>query len=147
MENINIEKMTLEDLEEIKAILETDFDDFWNYNILKNEIKNENAIYVVAKKRSNNEIVGFAGITAILDVAELNNIVVKKSYRRNGISKLLLNSLIEEAKKNNCKQINLEVFEKNITAINLYKKFDFIQVGMRNNYYNSGNALLFTKTL
>ena len=38
MDNINdihIEKMTLDDLESISSILETEFDDFWNYNILK----------------------------------------------------------------------------------------------------------------
>ena len=38
---INIYKMTLQDLEEIVDILETDFDNFWNYNILKQEISTE----------------------------------------------------------------------------------------------------------
>lgn len=145
MKNIKLEKMTIEDVETIKDTLEERFDDFWNYNILKNEILNENSIYI--KAINENEIVAFAGITIILDTAELNNIVVKKDCRGNGISKLLLNRLIEEARKNNCKQINLEVAEKNLVAINLYKEFDFEQVGVRKNYYNSQNALLFTKNL
>ena len=37
--NIIIDEMTLEDLDLISTNLETDFDDFWNYNILKEEIK------------------------------------------------------------------------------------------------------------
>ena len=37
--NIIIDEMTLEDLDSISTSLETDFDDFWNYNILKEEIK------------------------------------------------------------------------------------------------------------
>ena len=38
--NLKIDKMTLNDLETIKEILENDFDDFWNYNILKQELEN-----------------------------------------------------------------------------------------------------------
>ena len=40
MENVLVEKFTLSDLDLIKDVLETDFDDFWNYNILKKELQN-----------------------------------------------------------------------------------------------------------
>ena len=83
--NFKIAIMSFEDLNSIKDILETDFDDFWNYNILKKELEDQNSIYIVCK--NNNEIVALAGITIILDTAELNYIVVKKSYRGNGISR------------------------------------------------------------
>lgn len=61
--------MTLSDLDEIAANLETDFDDFWNYNILKQEILSATSKVFVAK--SNNNIVGFAGVSFILDEAVL----------------------------------------------------------------------------
>ena len=32
--DININKMNLEDLELIKDVLESEFDNFWNYNFL-----------------------------------------------------------------------------------------------------------------
>ena len=134
--------MSFEDLNSIKDILETDFDDFWNYNILKKELEDQNSIYIVCK--NNNEIVALAGITIILDTAELNYIVVKKSYRGNGISFLILEKIIDFAKKNNCQHINLEVSSLNTVAINLYKKFNFKQVGLRPNYYTNSDALLFT---
>jgi ribosomal-protein-alanine N-acetyltransferase len=144
--NITIEKMTLEDLDSISLILETEFDDFWNYNILKSELQNSNSIYLVCKIAS--EIVGFAGITVILDTAELNNIVIKKSYRGNGLSSILLEQLINEAKNRNCLKLNLEVSILNTIAINLYKKFNFVQVGLRKKYYNGQeDALLYTKNL
>lgn len=75
----NISVMKIEDLENIKDILEIDFDDFWNYNIFKSEIENPNSIYFVVKE--NNEIVGFAGMLIIIDEADITNIVVKKSFR------------------------------------------------------------------
>ena len=39
---VKIEKITLQDLEQIKENLQQDFDDFWNYNILNKELQNEN---------------------------------------------------------------------------------------------------------
>lgn len=77
--NFEITNMNLSDLENIKDILECDFDDFWNYNIFKSELENSNSTYFVAKY--NNEIVGFAGILVVLDEADITNIVVKKSFR------------------------------------------------------------------
>lgn len=141
MENkILISKMTNEDIDNISSILQSDFDDFWNYNILYNELKSTNSIYIVAKL--NDEIIGFGGITIILDEAELNNIVIKKQYRKKGYSKALLHNLINICKENNCKKINLEVNIENIPAINLYKSFNFENVGLRKGYYNGKDAIL-----
>ena len=60
---------------------------------------------------------------------------------------MLLENVITLAKSNNCSKINLEVNETNTIAINLYKKYDFKQVGMRKNYYKNQNGLLFTKNI
>lgn len=143
--NIKIEKMSISDLDSIANILESEFDNFWNYNILKSELMNSNSVYLVCK--NNSEIIGFAGISIIIDTAELNNIVIKKSHRGKGFSSLLLANLLNIAKDNNCKKFNLEVSQSNNIAINLYKKFDFKQVGLRKNYYKNQDAILFTKTL
>lgn len=82
--NLKVEKMTLDDLNIIKDILISDFDDFWTFNTLVEELKCNNSFFLVAKNY-NNEIVGFAGFKSIFDEADIMNIVVKKSYRNNGI--------------------------------------------------------------
>ena len=140
---MEIRKMTLDDLNLISSNFETEFDDFWNLNILKKELQNSNSTYLVSI--DDNEVIGFAGI--ILDTAELNNIVVKKSFRGNGFSSLILEKLIEIAKQKNCSKINLEVAKTNTIAIKLYKKFGFKQVGLREKYYNGIDAILLTKEL
>ena len=109
MENILINKMTNEDLEKIKDNLSKDFDNFWDYEILKEELNSRTSKYIVAKK-SNNIIVGFAGIKIILDEAEIMNIVTKKEERHQGIGKLLLNEIIKISKENNIYLINLQLF-------------------------------------
>ena len=140
--SFSISTMNIQDLEEIKDILEKDFDDFWNYTIFKSELKNSNSKYFVLRKE--NEIIGFVGILIVIDVADITNIVVKKSYRGNGYSKMLIQYIIDFCKSNNISIINLEVSSENVTAINLYKNFGFVQVGLRKKYYNNSDALLFT---
>ena len=46
---IEISRMDLQDLESIKNFLIKNFDDFWNYEIFKNELDNNNSSYLVAK--------------------------------------------------------------------------------------------------
>ena len=140
---IEVYKMSLNDLENIKEILISDFDDFWNYSTLKEELSNANSYYLVAK--SDNEILGFAGIKTVLDEADIMNIVVKKSKRKLGIGSLLLKNIIELCKKLNISTLFLEVNEKNTPAISLYKKFGFKNVGFRKNYYKENNAIVMKK--
>ena len=133
--------MNLLDLENIKDCLLTDFDNFWSYNILKQELENGKSKYFVAKQE--NEIVGFAGILLIIDQVNIMNIVVKKDKRNFGIGSLLLEEIIRYSKIHNATSITLEVNEKNIPAIKLYKKYGFKQVGLRRKYYNNeDNAIL-----
>ena len=120
---IKINKMNIDDLNKISPVLLTEFDDFWNYNIFKSELENENSKYVVAK--NNDEIVGFAGIWISIDEAHVTNIVTKKDLRKNGIGSTLLEELINLSKNLNLVSITLEVNENNLDAIKLYEKFGF----------------------
>lgn len=131
MEIIN---MTLEDLCEIKPILNLEFDDLWSINILKSELENINSKYIVAK--INNEIVGFAGVWFSVDDAHITNIVVKKSARHTGIGSKLLEKLINLTKEQNKLSLTLEVNTQNIPAQNLYQKYGFKNLGIRKKYYN-----------
>lgn len=133
-------EMTISDFELIKNNLKSDFDDFWNENILKQEILNKNHKYFSSKE--NEEILGFAGISIVLDEAEIMNIVVKKDKRKNGIGKALIKRIIEFCKENKIKVLKLEANEKNIPALNLYNSVGFKKVGVRKNYYKNDSAIL-----
>lgn len=143
---MEIKEMKISDLDSIAENLYKDFDDFWNYNTFKSEFKNKNAKYIVAKQ--NNEIVGFAGIWTIVDVAHIANIVVKKDMRNNGIGSNLLQELVKMSRELNMKELTLEVNEHNTAAINLYRKFGFEQVGLRKKYYGgTDSAIIMTKVV
>lgn len=144
MEMVEILKMTLEDYEQIKENLTSDFDDFWNASVLKSELLGEQKEYLVAKK--NGEIVGFAGILRNPPEMEIMNIVTKKQERKKGIGAFLLNKMLEIAENNQVETIFLEVNEKNVVAKKLYENAGFCQIGRRKNYYGVGeNAILMSK--
>ena len=140
-EKIKILPMTEADIEEISPNFQTEFDEFWNINNLKNDFQNPNSTYFVAKL--DNEIVGFAGFLNICDEANIMNIVTKINKRHLGIGSKLLSQLITSAHEQNCKSITLEVNEHNAPAIHLYEKFNFKRIGLRKKYYNNkDNAII-----
>lgn len=142
MKNLVINTMTTSDLDNIQDVLQSDFDDFWSYSILKSELFNENSKVIVAKL--DNTIVGFASIWKAVDDAHITNIVTHKKYRKLGIASKLLEELIKIAKSYNVQSLTLEVNEENIPAQNLYKKYQFKILGKRKNYYKDKAAIIMT---
>ena len=144
--NIEIQKMKQEHLEQIQDILLTDFDEFWNAGVLKNELENPLSVYIVALNQG--EVVGYAGLWQPDDEGHVTNIVTKKDKRRNNIGTLMLEEIINIAKNKNMKSITLEVNVNNNIAINLYKKYGFKEVGTRPKYYNNtDDAIIMTKEI
>ena len=142
-DGININNTELS-YDEISDILFSDFDDFWNINIFKNELLNSNSKYIVAKL--DNKIVGYAGIWKAVDDLHITNIVTAKKLRKQNIGSILLSSLIEMAKlEKGITSITLEVNSTNIPALRLYEKFGFKKVGLRKKYYNNtDDAIIMT---
>lgn len=141
--NISIRPMDISDLDLIKDYLQSDFDDFWNVNILKQELENPNSEYFVALEA--NEIIGFAGIWTAVDDIHITNIVTKKDKRNHGIGSRLLEHLISVSYKKHLSSLTLEVNENNTPAINLYEKYQFQKIGLRKNYYGQNeNAIIMT---
>lgn len=147
MDNILISKMQDEDIDEALLAEQSHNIHILSKNILKEDIKNKNYYYLVAK---NNEkkIVGYIGISYVLDEADIISIVVHKDYTKNGIATLLLQEIFKFAKDNNIQKLMLEVRNSNIPAQKLYEKHGFKQITIRKNYYdNSEDALIYEKEL
>ena len=130
---MEITEMTLTDLENMKDTLYSDFDNFWSYNILKQELENKNTTYIIAKE--NNEVVGFAGISICLDEATLNNIVVKKSCRGRGLGGELLESLIDICSDLNIKTLWCGYYDGNIKSKRVQEKCGFKYHHTEENYF------------
>ena len=71
---------------------------------------------------------------------ELAKMTIKKKYRGNGLSKLLLNQCIEFAKFKNCNEIFLISNDSLKIARQLYDQYGFKQVPLNSQKYKRGNV-------
>lgn len=86
----------------------------------------------------NSRIVGYLYYSLIYDRLEINQIEVLEAYRHKGIGSKLLQFLIDKEPY----AITLEVRKDNYNAINLYKKYNFVDVAIRKGYYFGVDAIL-----
>jgi ribosomal-protein-alanine N-acetyltransferase len=80
---------------------------------------------------------------------ELENVVVKSTFRRKGVGTRLLNELLTWARETSAESVFLEVRESNQAARALYLKWGFEQAGRRRGYYTSPpeDAILYRRSL
>jgi ribosomal-protein-alanine N-acetyltransferase len=85
------------------------------------------------------QIVGYGGLWNIMDEAHISTIAVHPQWRGSGYGEVLLAGMIQRAITLEASYIVLEVRVSNVTAQNLYRKYDFEIVGTKTNYYRNNN--------
>ena len=85
------------------------------------------------------QIVGYGGLWNIMDEAHISTIAVHPQWRGSGYGEVLLAGMIQRAITLEATYIVLEVRVSNITAQNLYRKYEFEIVGTKTNYYRNNN--------
>lgn len=142
---MKIEKMTSSHLDNVYIIETECFSHPWSRQSLEEELNNETSLFLVAKEE--NEVIGYIGMSIVIDEGYIFNVAVRESHRNKGVATALINELVTYGKKNNFCFITLEVRESNQPAISLYSKFGFIKAGERKDYYSNPkeNAILMTK--
>ncbi len=83
------------------------------------------------------EPVGFSMIREVVDEAEIITFCILPNKCNNGYATLLLEWIIKRLQMQSFKRLFLEVRENNISAIRLYNKCSFENIGRRKGYYNS----------
>lgn len=150
MNEFRFELATLDDLDEILALENESFVDPYKEKDLIYEIS-ENPLnkYLLIKK--NGLLVGFLDYMITFNSATINQIAVKKEYRRQGIATKLLNEMFESFPKDIedvVETVTLEVRESNEAARKLYESVGFEKVVIKKNYYKDGeNAVYMVKRI
>lgn len=101
---------------------------------LISEIQKPEGIYLAVTL--NQRLIAYVGLQVVLDEGYMQNLCVNPNFRKQGIAKTLVETLIKGARDAKLSFITLEVRESNIPAIKLYEGFGFIKVGERKDYYN-----------
>ena len=94
------------------------------------------------------QLIAYAGIFYVADVADIHTITVASDHRRKGIGRELLKRLIDWARVKNAQAIMLEMRLGNDRARPLYESFGFVEISKRENYYGPGlTAVVMRKEL
>ncbi len=81
------------------------------------------------------EVLGYAVLWCVLDQGELANIAVRPELRGRGLGARLLDEVLAAARRRGVTKLYLEVRDSNETALRLYERFGFREVGRRRSYY------------
>ncbi|MFC4910719.1 ribosomal protein S18-alanine N-acetyltransferase [Actinomadura gamaensis] len=134
--SVELRGMTEADLGAVHALEQVLFpEDAWSERMLRDELADQPRTrhYVVAEE--DGEIVGYAGLAAAADQADVQTIGVRADLRGRGIGAALLTELLDEAVRRGSAQVFLEVRADNDPARRLYERFGFVRVGLRRRYY------------
>lgn len=107
----------------------------WSENAIQGELTNPLSLWVVAVEGQ--AVAGYVGSQSVMGEADMMNLAVAPSYRRNGVGGQLVDVLVEHLRSNGVTSLTLEVRASNNAAQNLYKSRGFSQVGRRPNYYSN----------
>ena len=131
---------------EIARIERDNFSDPWDEKSLEDSFEHDYNHLLMEKR--DGRVVGYVIYSDVQGDAELLRIAVDKRYRRKGIASSLMQSMLEELADAGAERVSLEVREHNISAVALYKKFGFVDIFVRTNYYHEpeDDALIFQKT-
>ena len=94
---------------------------------------NANNLFKVLKSESN--IIGYYIALFAAEECQLLNITVRLELKKKGFGQLMLKNLVEECRKKKIINIFLEGRASNSSAIRLYEKNGFNEIGIRKNYY------------
>lgn len=122
-------------VEAIGALEKLCFSDPWSVNSITSELTNPLSCWIVAMDED--VLVGYVGSQSVLGWADMMNLAVHPDYRRQHIAEKLVNTLIDQLKKNQVTCLTLEVRLSNMPAIGLYEKMGFLTVGRRPGYYHN----------
>ena len=140
--------MEVRDLDQIMIIELESFTTPWSKESFRIEItENKLAKYFIAE--IDGKVVGYGGIWLILDEGHITNIAVGKDHRGLGAGNKLVEALIKYCSGEKIRNMTLEVRESNSIAQNLYKKYGFLEYGIRPNYYTDDHedAVIMWKTI
>ncbi len=142
--NLTVSPIEYHHIKEIAKLEKECFSLPWSEQTIEDAYKTGTRFFVAEK---DNSVLGYVGISAILDEGYITNIAVFPEHRQKGVASALMNSLFEFTKENGLSFISLEVRESNNAAILLYKKFGFKTEGKRKNFYSAPqeDALIMTK--
>ncbi|MBB5777079.1 ribosomal protein S18-alanine N-acetyltransferase [Nonomuraea jabiensis] len=141
--------MTQADLPAVMSIERATFPlDAWSEGMMRGELAEmpRSRHYLVALV--DGEIIGYAGLAAAADQADVQTIAVLEKHQGTGVGGAMLTELLAEAGRRGAREIFLEVRADNPRAQAVYRHYGFEEIGTRRRYYDDGtDAIMMRRNL
>lgn len=136
---ITLRPMTLDDLNRVAAIDRASFPTPWPREAFRYELqRNRGSVCWVAETVGNDGgriVVASIVIWLVGQNAHIGTLAVKPDYRKRGIAQRLLARTLLICLERGAQQATLEVRTSNAAAQQLYQKFGFEEIGIKEDYY------------
>ena len=132
---MTIVKMQECHVQQIAELEKLCFHDPWSENSIASELGNRLSLWFVAEV--DGRVVGYVGSQTVLGETDMMNIATHPDYRKQGIARALINTLISALAEQGSHSLMLEVRASNEPAKSLYGSMGFESVGIRKNYYRN----------
>ena len=143
--NLDIRKMTVEDVPAVTALDQISFSLPWPERSFRFEVTDNPASRCWVAE-VDGRVVGMIVAWLFVDEAHIATLATHPDFRRQGIAQKLLSHVLKLAMKEGAVSSFLEVRESNIAAQEMYRKFGYEDTGRRKRYYkdNDEDAILMT---
>jgi ribosomal-protein-alanine N-acetyltransferase len=132
--DVRIEPMRRRHVRQVLGIESDVYPRPWTAALFQSELAlRDTRAYFVARR--GREIVGYGGLMMTLTDGHITTIAVARDRQRCGIGTRLLTALAHEARARGATALTLEVRLSNRPAQELYRRFGFVPVGVRKDYY------------
>lgn len=127
-----LRKMTLADVPAVYAIEAAVAVGPWSEKLFADCIRVGYECWVLV---DGEQIMGYGILSYSANEAHVLQLAIHPEHHNCGLGQKLLQHLLSMAKIHGADEIFLEVRESNTPAIHLYKKYNFVEVGIRKGYY------------
>ena len=126
--------MRPEDLDEVLDIERASFSMPWSRGAFLYEMQ-QNRVARCWVMREDGRTIGYLCLWEIADELHITNVAVDPRCRRQGVGRMLLRGVLEDARERRLRLVVLEVRPSNAEARSLYEGFGFRVIGRRHGYY------------
>lgn len=130
-----IRRMAPADLEQVADLERQCFAQNWSYGLLEAGLHSAYDWYYVFVQEE--RILGYCNLRILAGEGEVQRIAVLPRYRRLGVARKMMETMVTCARDGQVSAVSLEVRQSNLPARNLYESFGFRAEAVRKGYYRN----------
>jgi ribosomal-protein-alanine N-acetyltransferase len=124
-----------DDLSAVEALQKRAFTNAWGAEAIRWELENTDVARLYLMRDASGTTVGYCACWMVFDELHINSLAVDEPWRRRGLARVLLKSVIGDAVAAGARAATLEVRQSNVAARALYEGLGFHVEGVRRDYY------------